>query len=458
MNNEISLVQAELQEIKNLSAKAKEFCRLDRDLKNINNELKKLLDELANDDNSISGESVEEAQHQLDLNNKKCSEIRRDIDKLNLESRNKQSSLVQLEQKVRNLKEDTQNLKFEFKEVERLKKGLEEVKVESEKSFKENEKIEQALFELSPRINQTEEELTMLRSKSSRDDREALMALNNLQQSENQINSVQRDIVRYINSGGDELFKSCQLELESLQQKHKLLQNSRNKVIDNIAAINQEVNRIELIRETLKKNLELRQQKKNFKETEAEVKNLEDSLKSYDTDNLNEKYKRLKKKHESLVDERAGLVGELKQLEDQLKRMELELENDYKDIDQKFHDHNVKLKMDTLANADLERYAKALDGAIMKYHSLKMEEINKIIKELWGNTYQGLGMDIDTVEIRADNENTKGGRSYNYRVVMIKRDTELDMRGRCSAGQKVLASLIIRLTLAETFGLNCGIL
>ena len=33
-----------------------------------------------------------------------------------------------------------------------------------------------------------------------------------------------------------------------------------------------------------------------------------------------------------------------------------------------------------------------------------------------------------------------------------------EMRGRCSAGQKVLACLIIRLSLAETFCLNCGIL
>ncbi len=41
---------------------------------------------------------------------------------------------------------------------------------------------------------------------------------------------------------------------------------------------------------------------------------------------------------------------------------------------------------------------------------------------------------------------------------MVKGDTSLDMRGRCSAGQKVLASLIIRLALAETFCLNCGIL
>lgn len=41
---------------------------------------------------------------------------------------------------------------------------------------------------------------------------------------------------------------------------------------------------------------------------------------------------------------------------------------------------------------------------------------------------------------------------------MIRGGVELDMRGRCSAGQKVLTSLIIRLALAETFGINCGIL
>ena len=41
---------------------------------------------------------------------------------------------------------------------------------------------------------------------------------------------------------------------------------------------------------------------------------------------------------------------------------------------------------------------------------------------------------------------------------MKKGDLPLDMRGRCSAGQKVLAAIVIRLALAETFCLNCGIL
>jgi len=50
----------------------------------------------------------------------------------------------------------------------------------------------------------------------------------------------------------------------------------------------------------------------------------------------------------------------------------------------------------------------------MRYHSLKMEEINRIIEELWKSTYRGT--DVDTILIRSDNENAKGNRSYNYRV------------------------------------------
>ena len=34
----------------------------------------------------------------------------------------------------------------------------------------------------------------------------------------------------------------------------------------------------------------------------------------------------------------------------------------------------------------------------------------------------------------------------------------MEMRGRCSAGQKVLACLVVRMALAETFCVNCGLL
>ena len=51
-----------------------------------------------------------------------------------------------------------------------------------------------------------------------------------------------------------------------------------------------------------------------------------------------------------------------------------------------------------------------------------------------------------------------GVDDIGFQVVMTKDQVEMDMRGRCSAGQKMLASIIIRLALSESFGQNCGIL
>lgn len=47
---------------------------------------------------------------------------------------------------------------------------------------------------------------------------------------------------------------------------------------------------------------------------------------------------------------------------------------------------------------------------------MKMEEINKIIRELWQQTYRG--QDIDYIRIHSDSEGA-GTRSYSYKVHYI---------------------------------------
>ena len=44
-----------------------------------------------------------------------------------------------------------------------------------------------------------------------------------------------------------------------------------------------------------------------------------------------------------------------------------------------------------LAMRDLDKFYCAMDRAIMAYHRTKMDEINKIIRELWRTTYRGNG-------------------------------------------------------------------
>ena len=133
---------------------------------------------------------------------------------------------------------------------------------------------------------------------------------------------------------------------------------------------------------------------------------------------------------------------------------------DYKDIERTITDLNTKFILTRDIAAEVAEKMDALEESLMRYHHEKMKEINSTLADFWRLTYKG--NDIETIEIKSDVEKDKISsriKSYNYRIVLKTHDdAELDMKGRCSAGQKVLASFIIRLSLAETFCSNCGIL
>ena len=166
----------------------------------------------------------------------------------------------------------------------------------------------------------------------------------------------------------------------------------------------------------------------------------------------------LTKKVEELSNNINKNIGKIEELKNNLNRLSQELKNGtYTNIEKKYN----KLKLNYIASIqtqkEIENYYEALDQSLLKYHGKRMEEINKLINYYWSMTYKG--KDIKGIEIKSDFEKTAKTRNYNYRIVFFTANgAGLDMRGRCSAGQKILASIIIRLALAETFCNNCGIL
>ena len=132
-------------------------------------------------------------------------------------------------------------------------------------------------------------------------------------------------------------------------------------------------------------------------------------------------------------------------------------EEEYKDVETRHRMKMIDYETTNLVVQDLDKYYAALDKALLRFHSIKIGDINKIIRELWTLTYKG--EDITSIQIVSGQESSaRANRSYNYRIVMEKGNSQMDMRGRCSAGQRVLASIVIRLALAETFCLNCGVM
>eukprot|EP00866_Antonospora_locustae_P000323 jgi/Antlo1/323/1646 len=148
---------------------------------------------------------------------------------------------------------------------------------------------------------------------------------------------------------------------------------------------------------------------------------------------------------------RAALAGEKVQLDRQRAQLAQELKTAFGDCDAKYSRTFAEVKTMEAVLCDVDAGIGAIDKSIVEFHSRKLDEINTVLRDLWTTTYRG--NDIDYIEIQADTSDT---RSYNYRVCMVKNGCELDMRSRSSAGQKVVASILIRLALAETFTGNCS--
>lgn len=74
---------------------------------------------------------------------------------------------------------------------------------------------------------------------------------------------------------------------------------------------------------------------------------------------------------------------------------------------------------------------------MIQFHEERMNTVNKIMRQLWNLVYSG--NDTSSIQIRVQTTEGIGDkkRSYNYKLVQVKRNIEMDMKGKCSAGQKV---------------------
>ncbi|TYZ58455.1 hypothetical protein PybrP1_007973 [[Pythium] brassicae (nom. inval.)] len=221
----------------------------------------------------------------------------------------------------------------------------------------------------------------------------------------------------------------------------------------------------ESFRRQIRDNLHYRELKREGEAARREIAALEQQLQVLPAEeDIGRRVRAAQAATNKARDRRAELKGRQQQLDDQVRDYRVQLfQTEFRNVEDRYRKKLIEFETTTMAVADLDKYFHALDQALIEYHSKKIEEINTIIRSLWQITYKG--QDIDSIEIVSGQEGggeaapaKKNSRSYDYRVVMKKGGAKIDMRGRCSAGQKVLAALVIRLALAETFCLNCGIL
>ncbi|KAJ1868096.1 DNA repair protein rad50 [Coemansia sp. RSA 989] len=461
-----------------------------------------------------STKTIDELQAEVTKCQSQESAIRRELDRLSQEHVLQQKEVGFRQDSIRNLQNKLDQFKQQQSEHESISQRIAELESANVANTSSAKELRLKAEQLAPQLEQNQRRLAEFRNKVRSDESEVDQRARKIMQSRDRLKLISDEIeqvqaslrcependeypdrLAMANAKRESLQEEVSASSQKLAAVDKALQES-DRLAVKLSAKQRELSDNIRLRANIAEQERIKAELKTAQESQAKLEsqlsqiyddNADDAASASDDDvdlisgvsrkrrhrggngghgaakrrgnggaRLQERRNVLNAKLSELTSERAGLQGEVKQLEDQARRLSRELSTEYKDVDKLYVRQLVQCRTEELANSDTEKFTKALDAAIMRYHSLKMQDINKIIRELWLNTYQG--NDIDTIEIRSEIEGARSTRSHNYRVVMIKGGNAIDMRGRCSAGQKVLACLIIRMALAETFSVNCGIL
>jgi len=445
--------QSAKRDIVSLSKTIANMAKYNSDITNFNQQI----DEMTSKQSQTGmSRGLEEINQQIKQTNERSRGMKTTLSKHSSDRERARIQVSALESELSDIKDRLNKALYQLRERATIVSQLEELRAFNKEQRELINRVEKELQGLIPQISQAQARYDDINQRANERERELRAEVTALQSSANKLKLADQDISSFVDRNGPNQLAKVARELEVLKQDYDHFEAEQRQVTVTINKVATNLRQQDESKRSIVENQRYRTNLRALEGLRAEIEDLE----GHNAEADRARYKREADKWEiersRLHAESSSLMGQMKSKDDQLAQLIEDWNTDYKDAAYKFKEWHIKVEATKAAVEDLGRYGGALDKAIMKYHSLKMEEINRIVEELWKRTYQGT--DVDTILIRSDNENVKGNKSYNYRVCMVKQDAEMDMRGRCSAGQRVLASIIIRLALAECFGTNCGLI
>lgn len=396
---------------------------------------------------------------QLELNGLQTTKdtLQNELEKLRDEQRYMENDLSNIQIRWHTLREEKVKAANTLRDVKKAEEELERLAEEKSQVDLDEKHLKEALGPLSKEKEKLLGDYNDLKVKLSHEYEEQAEGKRNYQQEVETLLKITAKIKEYYDMKKGERLSELQEKQRVSESQFEGCETRKQEILAELNKSKDLMRNQDQLRRNIEDNLNYRKTKAEVDELTRDIESLEERImKIGGVSTVEAELRKLSQERERLLSELNQCRGTMSVYQSNISKNKIDLKHaQYKDIDKRYFDQLIQLKTTEMANKDLDRYYNALDKALMRFHTMKMEEINKIIRELWQQTYRG--QDIDYISIHSDSEGA-GTRSYSYRVLMQTGDAELEMRGRCSAGQKVLASLIIRLALAETFCLNCGIL
>uniref|UniRef100_A0A3Q2D0X3 RAD50 homolog, double strand break repair protein n=1 Tax=Cyprinodon variegatus TaxID=28743 RepID=A0A3Q2D0X3_CYPVA len=375
----------------------------------------------------------QETQHKLDTTSSKM-ELKRKL------IQDQQDQIQILKSAVNETKAEKLQLSSDMQRQQQLEEQCVEFTAEIQALTRDIREAKEQLSPLSVALDKLQQEKQELMERKKQKQEEGQEKISVIKERVKAVSMLERDIKKYVDEGKDEYKEQKESELQETNTQLHEAEKQKEKISKEMGNIRQDIDTQKVQERWLQDNLTLRKRVEELKEVLAKREALMKDMGNMQVLQLRHERRDAERKLEDLKKNRSIALGRQKGFEEEILDYRKELREDqYDKADERYKNKMITMRTTELVIKDLDLYYKALDQTIMKFHSMKMDEINKIIRDLWRSTYRG--QDIEYVEIRSDvDENSSAAvkrRVYNYRVVMVKGDTALDMRGRCSAGQKV---------------------
>ncbi|KAI3823111.1 hypothetical protein L1987_04540 [Smallanthus sonchifolius] len=343
----------------------------------------------------ISGvgvKSLEELQRELNAAQNAKEDLERELGKLREERREVELDLQRVTSRWHHEREQKVKVKNASDNLKKVEDEIEQMDEETNQLDIEIKHLEEAVGPLSKEVEKYNIAYENMKNKVNEEYEEQSELKRKYLQGVDTLDKLIYKIERYEKENIPEKLKDLE-EKQALE--HSKLQSYNNKKQELSAEINKAADVVrnqDKLRRDIDDNLKYREVKAKVDACALEIESLEERMLAMGGSSATEAVLgKLSKERERLLSELNKYLGTVAVYQKAISKNKIDLKNpEYKDIDERYFDQLLKLKTTEMANKDLNKYYNALDKALMRFHSMKMEEINKIIRELWQQTYRGI--------------------------------------------------------------------
>lgn len=403
--------------------------------------------------------TLEELQAQRESLKSSFKETRNHLEALQLKLNKHNERLHEARETYNKLHEEQLKIQSDMQKLKHLKDKQEDLYTREVTVGEMVEKLREDLADAETQLDSGTEKLEKLKlenwQKQEADRKSVMEGTRRL----SDLHKIIDEVDSFINSKVPEKLASYEREIESYQNSLTELMNKKKDIEQTINKLKEDVASQEIGKRELHDNIMLRKTMDTIEVLKEQYKKLNEKLKSMNYNELSKKWEQLESEKQALFRQKNVALGNQEELQRVIKQYTQELrKEEYRLARRNYTNKCIELTVQEETIVNLKAYSKVLDTAMIEYHEERMSTVNRIMKKLWKHVYKG----TDTSSIEICTEPTEGvgsnRRTYTYKLIQTKHGCKMDMKGRCSAGQKVLASIIIRLALAETFCKDCGIL